>query len=143
MMFPRIFDDAACPLEGYAGYTFRVLVNPTAQEKRDWALGDLGAPGCAECEKGRKIDPSFFCPSCTERRSLLGRAAHVVFLESKVQGFDFGTEEAALTSFSQPMPDEFLAWLYMLPGSVWDRRGEALKKTLSSPSETNAGSSST
>jgi hypothetical protein len=127
-MFPRIYQDISCPLDGYEGYSFRVLVNPTGAEKMDWALGSLGATGCTECAAPADGD---YCPSCQTARDRMGRSAVAIYGTSKAAGFDFATADAALSSFSQAdLPDELLAWLYMLPGALWAARSEDVKKKL-------------
>lgn len=137
MAFPRLYDDQTCPIAGYEGYALRVLVNPTGAEKTDWALGHLGIDGCAECAKLQPIagtsktpTPRRWCAACAEARARLGRAAVAVFGTSHTEGFDFSTPENALATFAQDMPDELLAWLYMLPASLWAARSDDLKKKL-------------
>jgi hypothetical protein len=141
-MFPRLYSNETCPLEGYDGFTFRVLLNPTAAEKTDWALGHLGAEHCPACAGLNQL-PAFdgtaereaparaYCPSCAEARARLGRSAVAIFGQSQVSGFDFSTPDAALASFSQDgLPDEFLYWLFALPGALWEKRTADLKKKL-------------
>jgi hypothetical protein len=61
----------------------------------------------------------------------MGRSAVAIYGTSKVSGFDFATPDSALASFSQAdLPDELLAWLYMLPGALWAARSEDVKKKL-------------
>jgi hypothetical protein len=150
-MFPRIYEDASCPLDGYEGYTFRLLCNPTAAEKTDWIMGHLGTDGCADCarsreqgtgdrQQGRKRDseavpsglsPVAYCAACQEARLRLGRGAVAVYGTSHVEGFDFSTPDASLATFELPdLPDELLLWLYMLPQALWAARQEDVKKKL-------------
>lgn len=148
-MFPRIYQDISCPLDGYEGYSFRVLVNPTGAEKMDWALGTLGARDCPECAKlgtprgkqgngGKK-----YCEACTNARAMLGRSAVAIYGTSKAAGFDFSTPGDALESFSMAeLPDELLAWLYMLPGALWSARSEDVKKKLTFSLTTGASTPS-
>jgi hypothetical protein len=143
MMFPRIYHDIVCPLDGYEGYSFRVLVNPTGAEKTDWALGHLGAEGCADCAKlgtaqgSQRNGGKKYCAACQTARDRLGRAAVAIYGTSHVDGFDFTTPESATATFSMPdLPDEFLAWLYMLPSALWTARSEDVKKKLPSFSTT-------
>jgi hypothetical protein len=138
-MFPRIYHDIACPLDGYEGYSFRVLVNPTGAEKTDWALGHLGVTDCPDCAKlgtprGKQGNgDKKHCPACASARDQLGRSAVAIYGTSKAAGFDFATVASALATFSMPdLPDELLAWLYMLPGALWAARSEDVKKKLPS-----------
>lgn len=138
MPFPRIYSDESCPLDGYAGYTFRVLLNPTGAEKMDWAMGHLGIEGCEACARlgtarGKQgSSGKRYCTPCQEARERMGRSASAIFGTSHTDGFDFSTPDTALATFEQPdLPDELLAWLYMLPTSLWAARSESLKKTLS------------
>jgi hypothetical protein len=126
-VFPRIYTDVACPLDGYEGYTFRVLANPTGAEKTDWAFGSLGDPDCADCKASKRA----YCADCTTARDRMGRSASAIYGTSKAAGLDFSTPEASLASFSlAELPDELLAWLYMLPGALWAARSEDVKKKL-------------
>lgn len=141
--FPRLYSDEPCPLDGYQGYSFRVLLNPTGAEKTDWHAGHLGIEGCPDCAKlgtGRGKQGSAekkYCAACQTARDLLGRAAVAVYGTSHAEGFDFATPEAALASFSQAeLPDEFLRWLYALPAALWVARVEDLKKKLPGSSTT-------
>jgi hypothetical protein len=138
-MFPRIYEDAKCPLDGYEALSFRVLVNPTGAEKNDWALGHMGIDGCEACAKlgtprGKQGSSSKkYCPACTEARDRMGRSAVAVYGPSQVPGFDFGTPESALATFGQAdLPDELLLWLYMLPQALWAARNDDIKKKLTS-----------
>lgn len=144
MAFERIYQDEACPI--YVGYTLHVLANPTGAEKNDWWYGHLGLRNCPGCQTARslatqadvQVDTSdVYCPGCSEARDRRGRAAVAIFGQSHMADFDFSTVSAALTTLSrQDVPDDFMAWIYMLPGAVWDTRTEQLKKTLTSPSLT-------
>jgi hypothetical protein len=145
LMFPSIYEDTPCPMDGYEGYTFRILANPTQQVKIDWVLGNLGDPSCPECQKlngparGKpKADepPTArrHCERHSQARMQFARAAIAIYGTSKVSGFDFSDEAAALASFDQDMPDEFLTWLYMAPGALWEQRAETLKKRVLTPS---------
>src|SRR5687768_11248664 len=108
--FPRIYEDCACPLPGYEGYSFRVLANPTGAEKNDWSMGHLGAAECADCArigtsrgKSKAVAPrQAFCQACQEARDRMGRASVAIFGSSRVAGFDFSTPEAALATLEQP-----------------------------------------
>lgn len=137
-MFPRLYSDEPCPLDGYQGYTFRVLLNPTGQEKTDWIEGNLGIDGCADCATARAAEsPSPFCPSCQTARGRFGRATCAIYGTSRTEGFDFSTLEASLASFEQDgLPDELLRWLYMLPAALWVQRNEEIKKKLPTSSTT-------
>ncbi len=127
MPFPRLYDDLTCPLVGYEGYSFRVLLNPTGQEKTDWARGHLGVEGCAECALER---PGTYCADCSAARDRMGRAAVAIYGTSHTEGFDFSTPESSLATFAMDdLPDELLAWLYTLPINLWAARSESLKKT--------------
>lgn len=144
-MFPTLYEDTPCPMDGYEGYTFRLLANPTQQVKIDWVLGNLGDPECPECQKlngparGKPRADELpterrHCERHTQARAQFARAAAAIYGSSKVSGFDFSSEAAALASFEQDMPDEFLAWLYMAPRALWDRRAEELRKKVLTPS---------
>lgn len=133
MAFPCIYEDTACPLDGYEGYTFRILANPTQQQKIDWVLGNLGDPDCEDC---KKIEAPGRCERHTASRAQFARGALAIYGTSKVSGFDFSSEAAALASFEQDMPDEFLAWLYMAPSALWEKRSDDLKKKLTTSSTT-------
>ncbi len=138
MDFPRIDEDRTCPLPGYEGYTFRVLVNPTAAEKRDWWLGHMGFPDCPDCAAIRENEGAEYCVACAVARARRGRGAVAIYGRSRVAGFDFSTPDLALATFGdEAMPDEFAGWLYQLPDAIWTARGELLKKMVSSPSGTN------
>ncbi len=135
MDFPCIDEDRTCPLPGYEGYTFRVLVNPTAAEKRDWWFGHMGFPDCLDCKAAGE---GHYCTACTEARTRRGRAAVAIYGRSRVAGFDFSTPDLALATFGdEAMPDEFAGWLYQLPDAIWTARGDLLKKMVSSPLGTN------
>lgn len=127
MAFPAIYkDDEKCPLEGYDGYAFRVLVNPSGDQLDDLRLGHLGGSDCSDCTEQTR------CPRCAEARMRYGRAMVAFFGQSKVKDFDFSTPEAALASLEQPgLPDEFLYWLLHLPEALFKSRRAELKKKLS------------
>jgi hypothetical protein len=137
--FPRIHEDATCPLPGYEGYTFRVLANPTGSEKQDWSLGHLGISGCADCArlgtqrgKAAKEQPERrYCAACQEARERMARASMAIFGDSRVDGFDFSSPAASLATFERDdLPDELLLWLYMLPAELWAARIEAMRTKL-------------
>lgn len=137
--FPRIYEDAKCPLDGYEGYAFRVLVNPTGAEKTDWTFGHLGADGCEACARlntprGKPKDsdpPKKYCDDCTRARDQMGRASAVIYGTSHTEGFDFSTPAAALATFSDPdLPDELKGWLFWFPSSLWAARLDEIKKKL-------------
>jgi hypothetical protein len=136
--FPRIHEDATCPLPGYEGYTFRVLANPTGSEKQDWSLGHLGIAGCPDCVrlgtprgKAAKEQERRYCAACQEARERMARASMAIFGDSRVDGFDFSSPAASLATFERDdLPDELLLWLYMLPAELWAARIEAMKKQL-------------
>jgi hypothetical protein len=136
--FPRIHEDATCPLSGYEGYTFRVLANPTGSEKQDWSLGHLGIAGCPDCArlgtqrgKAAKEMERRYCAACQEARDRMARASMAIFGDSRVDGFDFSSPAASLATFERDdLPDELLLWLYMLPAELWAARIEAMKKQL-------------
>lgn len=135
MSFPRIYTEETCTLDGYSGYTFRVLVNPTGRDRDDWAFGGLGGGDCTACaalNAERETDAApLYCEACTKARMRLGRAAHAIFGESSVDGLDFSSEAAALATFgSDDVPDELLGWLYRVPLYLWLKRGEDMKKKL-------------
>ncbi len=139
LMFPRLYDNATCPLPGYEAFTFRVLLNPTGAEKEDWAFGNLGNPICQECQALRteSKDQAVYCGGCMEARTRFGRALLALFGESQVKGFDFSSAAAALASLEQDdVPDELMAWIYLLPQSLWYARSEDLKKKLFGSSPT-------
>lgn len=142
-MFPRLYTDPplSCPLPGYEGYSFRVLLNPTSAEKTDWWLGGVGRRGCADCAAAQAADPPRpFCAICQERRDRWGRAFPAIYGTSQVAGFDFTTAESSLSSITAPdVPDEFLSWLFQLPDSLWTARTEDVKKKLL-PSSTTGNS---
>lgn len=140
MGFPRIYVDEACPLDGYEGYSFRVLANPTAQEKTDWWTGHFGLIDCQDCAKlggqRRKLSDAEpakrCCATCQAARERKGRAAVAIYGQSHVEGFDFSSPEASLASFEQDgVPDELLGWLFDLPNAIWQRRADEIKKKLS------------
>lgn len=154
MAFPAIYADETPPIDGYEGFVFRVLVNPTGATKDDWAFGNLGDDNCEACAKlngpargrpreGDEAAPARKrCERCTTARDRFGRAAIAIYGSSHVDGFDWSTTDAALASLSNPeLPDELLMWLYMLPASLWSKRADELKKRLStSLSATNGAS---
>jgi len=144
-MFPRLYTTEECPIPGYEGFTFRVLLNPTGQEKTDWAFGHLGLENCPECAKLQEAGaPKRYCAACAAARAQLGRAAVAVYGTSQVAGLDFSTPEASLASFGMDdLPDELLAWLYLLPAALWATRSDDLKKRLpgSKAKETSSPSS--
>lgn len=137
MMFPRLYSDQPCPIDGYEGYSFRVLLNPTGAEKDDWAMGHTGAQGCAACAqlgtpRGKQgSERTLYCPDCQAARNRLGRASAAIYGSSHVEGFDFSSCAASLATFGMPdLPDELLLWLYMLPAALWQARTEEIKKKL-------------
>lgn len=136
-MFPRIYTDPpiACPLAGYEGWSFRVLLNPTGQEKTDWWNGGVGQSDCPNCqatEAGRR-----YCAACQAERDRWGRVLPAIYGTSHAAHFDFSTPEASLASIEQPdLPDEFLAWLLRLPTALWAARMDDVKKKLPPPSTT-------
>jgi hypothetical protein len=145
MEFPRLYDDMTCPLPGYEGYTLRVLINPSGQEKIDWITGNLGTVGCEKCAqlqpagRGKQADrepaKKRYCEACQAARERFGRGIVAVYGTSKAAGLDFSTTEAALATFENlDMPDELLSWLYMAPSALWEQRQEALKKSVFSSS---------
>lgn len=146
MPFPRIYEDAKCPLEGYEALSFRLLVNPTGAEKDDWAFGHMGVQDCAACAKlgtargkGTGIPEKKYCPDCATARDRQGRAAVAIFGPSQVPGFDFSTPETSLASFAQAdLPDELLGWLYAVPSARWTARYDEIKKKLPSFSTTGS-----
>lgn len=131
-MFPRLYSDQPCPIDGYEGYSFRVLLNPTGAEKDDWAMGNAGVQGCEACADARKAKtPTPFCEQCTLARDRLGRSATVIYGTSHVKGFNFADTAASLATFAMTdLPDELLLWLYLLPGALWAARAEEIKKKL-------------
>lgn len=151
MPFPRIHVTETCPLEGYEGYTLRILANPTPANKNDWAFGDLPREGCEDCArlgtlrgkpKATQAQPHY-CAECTAKQQRLARACVAILGETRAGGLDFSTEEAAIATLAQPaMPDDLLAWIYMVPAAVWERRSNDLKKKLTSPSANANGSPS-
>jgi len=140
MMFPRLYTDPPeqCPLAGYEGYSFRVLLNPTASEKRDWWLGGIGARDCEACAAARAANPPRpFCAACQERRDRWGRAWPAIYGTSHAAGLDFTSAPAALESITQEdLPDELLSWLIQLPDALWAARAEEIKKKLPTSSPT-------
>lgn len=147
-MFPRLYSDEPCPLDGYEGYSFRVLLNPTGAEKNDWALGHPGAEDCVDCAKlgtarGKQGNGGKeYCEPCKTARDRMGRAVVAIYGTSHVEGFDFSTPDAALATFSMvDLPDELLAWLYMLPAALWNARNEEIKKKLPRSSTTGDSTS--
>ena len=142
-MFPRIYENQTCPLPGYEAMTFRVLINPTGAEKTDWARGHLGRTDCADCQAARNgTGEQIFCVGCSLARDQMGRSSVAVYGQSQVAGFDFTTPAASLATFAQDdLPDELLAWLYLLPGSLWQARSDDLAKKLDSSSRTATGGS--
>jgi hypothetical protein len=136
-------------MDGYEGYTFRILANPPGQVKVDWALGNLGDPNCQECAKlnapargkPRANESPYeqrYCEKHVQSRAMFARGAMAVYGTSKVSGFDFSSEAATLASFEQDMPDEFLSWLYMAPSALWERRVDELKKRVLTPSSSES-----
>jgi hypothetical protein len=146
--FPRIHEDATCPLPGYEGYTFRVLANPTGSEKQDWSRGlsYLVQSDCADCaaldtrdRKAAKEGERRYCAACQEARAVAGRASVAIFGQSHVEGFDFSTPDASLATFTRDdLPSELQLWLYMLPIELWEARIAAMQKQL--PFSSKAGS---
>jgi hypothetical protein len=131
MEFAPIYSNETFPLGGYDSYIFRVLLNPTGKIKEDWWRGILEDSDCADCAVKRAADESAHCDRCAALRSRKGRAAVAIYGGTKIQGFDFSTPEASLTTFLQPdLPDDFLGWLLALPDALWMRRSEELKKKL-------------
>lgn len=132
IMFPRLYDNQSCPLDGYEALTFRVLLNPTGAEKTDWFHGHLGIDDCAACAA---LGDGVYCADCALARERMGRAAVSIYGKSQVAGFDFTTPDAALATLAQEdIPDELLSWLFLLPGTLWSARSDDLKKKLRSPS---------
>lgn len=110
MPFPRLYDTIACKLDGYEAYTVRLLLNPTSAERVAWFAGFVTA----------KDDLTALALACV-----------AVYGETQTAGLDFSTPAAARATLEQSdIPDELLSWLFLLPGEVWDARGEQLKKTL-------------
>jgi hypothetical protein len=117
--FPRIHEDATCPLPGYEGH--------------------LGISGCADCArlgtqrgKAAKEQPERrYCAACQEARERMARASMAIFGDSRVDGFDFSSPAASLATFERDdLPDELLLWLYMLPAELWAARIEAMRTKL-------------
>lgn len=132
-MFPRLYADEACPLPGYEGYVFRLLLNPTQAEINDWQLGALGGvtSGCADCTA------TTYCDRCQGLRARMGRAAVAIYGTSHVEGFDFSTPDASLATFSMPeLPNELLLWLYQVPDARWMARQKDVEKKLRSSWQT-------
>jgi len=112
-MFPRIYGTIPCPLDGYAAYSVRLLMNPTRAEQDAWydALNNP-APGMA----------------------VVGAAAVAIYGETRTAGLDFATTDASRATLDNPeLPNELLGWLFRLPGAVWAARMDDMKKKLASP----------
>jgi len=110
-MFPRIYVNETCPIEGYEAYSLRLLANPTGKEKEAWYAG-LQALG--------ERDYATF-----------GAAACAIYSETKTSGLDFATPEtAATTAERDDLPDELFGWLLLLPTRIWKARSDEITKKL-------------
>ena len=117
MPFPKLYQNEPCPIEGYEAYTLRVWVNPPPAVKDAWYAGLAKLAG--------------------QDYAAFGAAAVPIYGETKAEGLDFSTEEAAAeTASCEDLPDELFAWLLMLPGALWQARTDDLKKKLASASPT-------
>lgn len=131
-VFPTIYENVTCPLEGYEGVTVRVLANPLGSTINDWVYGHLGVPFCPDCEAttGDRAT-TVYCPSCQQARERFGRALSAAYAESRAPGLDFSTPEAALATIDgDNVPDEFVAWLLSFAPALWKERKDTIKKKL-------------
>lgn len=134
VVIPRIFVDEPCPLEGYGDLAVRVLANASDAAWRQWATGSLGTPGCPDCAA---LPDGQRCPACTAARTLYGQAI-VTLYGPTLLGHDVSTPEAALALFDDDaaLPSELVIWLQLVPGTVRQRRTEALLPNLTGSATT-------
>ncbi len=150
MSIPRITVDEPCPLDDYGGLSVRVLANSTDAAWKTWTAGTLGTPGCVHCAAlwptpadPPPTDPEptpgerRFCPACTAARAAFGRSI-VTFYGPTLLAHDVSTPERALALFDADdlLPSEIVIWLQLVPGTVRNRRQDALLSFLTSSSTT-------
>lgn len=137
-MFPRIYEEIPCPLDGY-DLTLTLLANPTGAEKSAWWRSNLGDPGCADCASLQESDAGAFCPKCSAARLAFGQSVMAIF--QRIGDCDLSTPAACVHAIEETIPDELIPWLYQAPTLLWTGRSEAIKKKLR-PSLTTGDSTS-
>lgn len=130
MNFPRIYVDEPLPA-GYDG-SVRVLANLTTKELMAWFGANLGIPGCPDCanaEDGR-------CATCAAARAAFGASITLIYGPTLL-GEDVSTPDKALAVFDNDdaLPAELVAWLYVLPDAIRERRVTTIRKNARSSSE--------
>lgn len=120
MPLPRIYNEEACPLEGYGDLKIRLLVNPSGRELLDWQQGSLGMPGCETCteENGAR----HYCDDCAAARERKGRAAAALFGPVLFDRPCQTTDQALAILDDDDIPSELFIWLLLLPDSVVNAR---------------------
>lgn len=110
-MFPRIYENQTCPLQGYEAYTLRILANPTGAEKEAWYTSFAGL--------------------AAQDYAAFGAAAVPILGETRADGLNFSTADAGAATISDAgIPDELLEWVFVAPGALWQERADNLKKKL-------------
>ena len=132
-MFKQVYGNFTCPLD--ESIVVRLLLNPTGAVKQDWVAGRI--VGCAKCVHAEDGAITTYCADCTATRERMGRAWSAVYGETTTHGLVFAPPEAVIpTLTSDEMPDEIVAWLFALPGAVWDDRIAQIEKKLPGSSPT-------
>jgi hypothetical protein len=131
-VFPRIYSDVLCPLDGY-DLTISVLANPTSDEKRAWWSANLGDPACAACVALRQAHEELpardlWCAACTAARHAFGASVQTIF--TAIGDLDLSTPAACVSAIEGQIPDELMTWLYQAPSLLWSARSEDIKKKL-------------
>lgn len=134
-MFPRLYEDVPCPLDGY-DLTITLLANPTGAEKSAWWKANLGDPGCADCADLQTQDASAFCEKCGTARRAFGESVMTIF--RAIGDCDLSSPAAAVHAIEDVLPDEIIPWLYQAPAQLWAARAEAIKKKQTPPSPTGS-----
>lgn len=121
MQFPRIYEDKPLP-PGYDG-SVRVLANMTTAERVRWLTSYLSKPGCADCTDGAR------CEACAASRQAFGESFALIYGPALL-GEDVSTAEAALAFLERDdaLPDELIAWLFVLPDAIYQQRVETIRK---------------
>jgi hypothetical protein len=137
---PRVHSTETCPLEGYEALQVRILANTSDAEWKRWCAGNLGMPGCPDCQKraapvrrGKKPAtppaeaPRLYCPACQAARVAYGESI-VLLYGPELLGEDVSTPAAALALFDRDdaLPSELVIWLQLLPGVVRSARQDTL-----------------
>jgi hypothetical protein len=118
-----LYADEKPPLDGYDGYVFRVLQNPSQLVWQEFNDGGLARPA-ANASKDDLVRAEV-------ARQQMGRALSAFYGPSKVSGMNFATPEAALATMDDPdLPDELAYWLLTLPMAIVQRRRGLIEKNL-------------